>query len=89
MCLLVMCCSEGDQSQAQEEADCGQREGAGQQNNPRTALRLLRHCNHTGPGATYQEADDVEGDGRCGEAVLSARSAPVERTAPKGEVAHS
>lgn len=85
MCLFVLGCSEGDQGKAQKEADRGQREGAGQQNNPRPAVRLLRHRNHAGPGTADQEADDVEGDRRRGEAFLSARSAPVERPAAEGE----
>lgn len=85
MCVFVLACSEGDQGEAQEEADRGQREGAGQQNNPRPALRLLRHCHHAGPGAADQEADDVEGDRRRGEAFLPSCSAPVERPAPEGE----
>lgn len=76
--------SERDEGEEKEEADRGQPERAGQQDHPCSAQRLLRHCDYTGSGPAYQEADDVEGDRRCGEALLSACPASLERQTAQG-----
>lgn len=76
--------SERDQGEEKEEADRGQPERARQQDHPRSAERLLRHRDYTGSGPAHQEADDVEGDGRCGEALLSACPATLEQQTAQG-----
>lgn len=82
---IVVANSQRDQGQEEEEADCGQPEGAGQQDHPRSAQRLLGHRHHAGPGTSHQEADDVEGDWRSGEAFLPPRTAPLEQQTAQGE----
>lgn len=71
--------SERDKGEEKEEADRGQPERARQQDHSCPAERLLRHRDYTGSGPTHQEADDVEGDWRCREALLSARPASLEQ----------
>lgn len=78
--------SERDKGEEKEEADRGQPERARQQNHPRSAQRLLGHRDYTGFGPTHQEADDVEGDWRCGEALLFACPATLEQQIAQGTI---
>lgn len=84
MSFLSTVFSKRDKGKAQEEADCGQCERAGQQDHQSPVVRLLWHCHHPWPGAAHQEAHDVERDGRSREAFLPACSAPVECQAAQG-----